>query len=206
MAPALSMGVVVARHDEDLSWLHRTQAKLNSTVRRPVHIMVYQTPGRELEPQPPPEAVTAAAALAEEAERAAPPASATERVPGVHFSQRSTPMNRGREAMAYLTAIIDDYNSLPDLTIFLHAHRFSSHTHLMPDWVVQQLVLRPPTDLPHGYMSLQCKEVGSLVCCCSASTHQPPVLKLLGGAHILMWWCWPSWGLPLTATGPQHLA
>ena len=33
--------------------------------------------------------------------------------------------NRGAEAMAYLSAIIDHYDNLPDLMIFMHAHRFA---------------------------------------------------------------------------------
>ena len=33
--------------------------------------------------------------------------------------------NRGAEAMAYLSAIIDHYDNLPDIMIFMHAHRFA---------------------------------------------------------------------------------
>lgn len=32
------------------------------------------------------------------------------------------PMNKGREAMAYLTYLIDHYNSLPSIIAFLHPH------------------------------------------------------------------------------------
>lgn len=34
-----------------------------------------------------------------------------------------TPANKGNEAMAYLTYIIDYYDRLPPISIFLHAHR-----------------------------------------------------------------------------------
>lgn len=33
------------------------------------------------------------------------------------------PVNKGREAMGYLTYIIDHYNVLPDINLFLHPHR-----------------------------------------------------------------------------------
>ncbi|MCJ1436600.1 hypothetical protein MMC27_005980 [Xylographa pallens] len=34
-----------------------------------------------------------------------------------------TPVNKGREAMAYLTYVIDNYEALPDTVLFLHSHR-----------------------------------------------------------------------------------
>ncbi|KAL9115560.1 MAG: hypothetical protein Q9187_007285 [Circinaria calcarea] len=34
-----------------------------------------------------------------------------------------TPMNKGRESIAYLTYIIDHYDLLPDIIVFLHSHR-----------------------------------------------------------------------------------
>lgn len=38
--------------------------------------------------------------------------------PGLH-----PPINKGREAMAYLTYIVDFYTQLPSIMVFLHAHR-----------------------------------------------------------------------------------
>ncbi len=38
-----------------------------------------------------------------------------------------TPLNKGREVMAYLTYIIDHYSRLADITVFMHAHRSSWH-------------------------------------------------------------------------------
>lgn len=35
----------------------------------------------------------------------------------------TTPKNKGNEAVAYLTYIIDHYETLPDVSIFVHAHR-----------------------------------------------------------------------------------
>ncbi|MCJ1285813.1 hypothetical protein MMC26_005154 [Xylographa opegraphella] len=34
-----------------------------------------------------------------------------------------TPANKGREALAYLTYVVEHYDSLPDTVLFLHAHR-----------------------------------------------------------------------------------
>ncbi|EGD93733.1 hypothetical protein TESG_01266 [Trichophyton tonsurans CBS 112818] len=39
----------------------------------------------------------------------------------------SVPVNKGREAMAYLTYIIDRYDSLPDFMIFMHGRRYQWH-------------------------------------------------------------------------------
>ncbi|KAK3325751.1 hypothetical protein B0H66DRAFT_137127 [Apodospora peruviana] len=38
-----------------------------------------------------------------------------------------TPLNKGREAMAYLSYIVEHYAALPDVTVFMHAHRTSWH-------------------------------------------------------------------------------
>ena len=37
------------------------------------------------------------------------------------------PVNKGNEAMVYLTYIIDNYHSLSDVTIFIHNHEISWH-------------------------------------------------------------------------------
>lgn len=39
----------------------------------------------------------------------------------------SVPRNQGRESMVYLTYLIDNYFSLPDIVIFLHAERYQWH-------------------------------------------------------------------------------
>ncbi|RMZ69766.1 histone-lysine n-methyltransferase 2b [Pyrenophora seminiperda CCB06] len=38
-----------------------------------------------------------------------------------------TPKNKGHEVMVYLSWIIDNYDNLPDVTIFMHAHQLSWH-------------------------------------------------------------------------------
>src|SRR2546430_3170769 len=37
------------------------------------------------------------------------------------------PKNKGHEVMIYLTYIIEHYDELPDVCIFMHAHRYSWH-------------------------------------------------------------------------------
>ncbi|RKU43443.1 hypothetical protein DL546_006167 [Coniochaeta pulveracea] len=79
-----------------------------------------------------------------------------------------TPVNKGREAMAYLTYIIDHYNTptifsptslqpMPEVVLFMHAHRHSWHDNLFS--------LTSPAVLHHlqlsrvirlGYMNLRC--------------------------------------------------
>lgn len=39
----------------------------------------------------------------------------------------TVPANKGHEAMVYLTYLIDHYDNLPDVMIFLHAHRIAWH-------------------------------------------------------------------------------
>jgi hypothetical protein len=39
--------------------------------------------------------------------------------------------NRGGEAMAYLSGIIDNYDNLPDFMVFMHGHRLAWHTPLL---------------------------------------------------------------------------
>jgi hypothetical protein len=39
----------------------------------------------------------------------------------------TVPLNKGHESMVYLTYIIDNYDSLPDNVLFLHASRFAWH-------------------------------------------------------------------------------
>ncbi|KAF2802694.1 uncharacterized protein BDZ99DRAFT_468678 [Mytilinidion resinicola] len=39
----------------------------------------------------------------------------------------TVPKNKGHEGMVYLTYIIDHYTALPDVMVFLHAHRYAWH-------------------------------------------------------------------------------
>jgi hypothetical protein len=62
--------------------------------------------------------------------------------------------------MGYLTAIIDHYENLPDIMLFMHGHRVAWHTTLGQDWTMRRLATHPPRDLNAvgGYMPLGCQE------------------------------------------------
>lgn len=63
---------------------------------------------------------------------------------------------------AYTTAILDHWGQagegLPDHVAFLHAHQFSTHTHLSHDWVARALAAHRPERVPLGYADAQCRE------------------------------------------------
>ncbi|KAI0893137.1 hypothetical protein F4806DRAFT_477131 [Annulohypoxylon nitens] len=69
----------------------------------------------------------------------------------------TVPKNKGREAMVYLTYIIDNYDTLPDTTIFIHASRFQWHND-DPDYDIVPTLrnLRLPYVREAGYVNLRC--------------------------------------------------
>ena len=64
------------------------------------------------------------------------------------------PANKGHEAMPYLTYIIDHYDELDDVTIFMHSHRFTWHNNDLLDSDAVELVKRLRTQkvVRDGYM------------------------------------------------------
>ncbi|KAF2837883.1 hypothetical protein M501DRAFT_936985 [Patellaria atrata CBS 101060] len=68
------------------------------------------------------------------------------------------PQNKGHEAMIYLTYIIDNYASLPDVTVFMHAHRQAWHNDELLDYDAIEMVknLNPHRVQREGYMNLRC--------------------------------------------------
>ncbi|KAK5626672.1 hypothetical protein RRF57_002387 [Xylaria bambusicola] len=69
----------------------------------------------------------------------------------------TVPRNKGREAMVYLTYIIDRYDSLPHATLFVHASRFAWHND-DPDYDALPTLLhfRLPYLREQGYVNLRC--------------------------------------------------
>lgn len=66
----------------------------------------------------------------------------------------SVPANRGREAMAYLTYIIDNYDQLPDFMVFTHGHFRSWH---QPEPLPMKIRALNLTALAYeDYISLTC--------------------------------------------------
>ncbi|KAL8921788.1 MAG: hypothetical protein Q9208_005545 [Pyrenodesmia sp. 3 TL-2023] len=73
----------------------------------------------------------------------------------------TTPQNKGHESMAYLTYIIDHYNSLPSTLVFVHPHRrgFSDAWHTdtpLHDNVDALRTLRIAFVQQNGYANLRC--------------------------------------------------
>lgn len=66
----------------------------------------------------------------------------------------AVPRNQGREAMAYLTYIIDNYESLPDFMIFTHGHERSWHQVEQLQHKVRALNLTALEE--ENYISLRC--------------------------------------------------
>ncbi|MCJ1335645.1 hypothetical protein MMC09_000917 [Bachmanniomyces sp. S44760] len=69
-----------------------------------------------------------------------------------------TPKNKGREAMVYLTYIIDHYANLSDTTIFMHAHRHAWHNNVLLGIDAAQTIRRLSDDRVArvGYMNTRC--------------------------------------------------
>ncbi|KAF3481770.1 uncharacterized protein GIQ15_04529 [Arthroderma uncinatum] len=70
----------------------------------------------------------------------------------------TVPRNKGHEVMVYLTHIIDRYDSLSDVSIFMHAHLVTWHNNDMLDSNSANMVkrLRSEKVIRDGYMSLRC--------------------------------------------------
>ena len=65
-----------------------------------------------------------------------------------------TPANKGREAMAYLTFIIDHYNKLPDFMVFMHGDYRAWHQIEPSPYILSALNLSYVEAL--GYANLRC--------------------------------------------------
>lgn len=68
------------------------------------------------------------------------------------------PMNKGHEVMVYLSYIIESYDRLADVNIFLHSHRYSWHNDDLMDYDTVQMIGRLSAERVQreGYMNLRC--------------------------------------------------
>jgi Protein of unknown function (DUF3431) len=68
------------------------------------------------------------------------------------------PSNKGHEVMPYLTHIIDNYFNLTDVTLFMHAHRWTWHNNdlLYSDAKLMVQSLSSEKVVRDGYMNLRC--------------------------------------------------
>ncbi|KAL9619574.1 MAG: hypothetical protein Q9160_005850 [Pyrenula sp. 1 TL-2023] len=70
----------------------------------------------------------------------------------------TVPENKGREAMAYLTYIIDYYDDLPDVVLFFHPHRVTWHNNILLDLDSAKTIsrLNPAHVVRQGYFNARC--------------------------------------------------
>lgn len=66
----------------------------------------------------------------------------------------AVPTNKGHEAMVYLTYIIDHYDSLDDVTLFMHSHQLAWHNNDLLGADAANMVWRLRMDkiIRDGYM------------------------------------------------------
>lgn len=69
-------------------------------------------------------------------------------------SQLTVPVNKGNEAMVYLTYIIDNYDFLPDVMFFHHHHEQAWHQSFPSPYELTRL--KPDTVVKQGYVSPRC--------------------------------------------------
>ncbi|KAH8701004.1 hypothetical protein BGW36DRAFT_139297 [Talaromyces proteolyticus] len=69
-----------------------------------------------------------------------------------------TPKNKGHEAMVYFTYIIDNYDNLPDVMAFMHAHRTGWHNEEIFDFDALEMInhLSMERVTREGYMNMRC--------------------------------------------------
>lgn len=72
----------------------------------------------------------------------------------------TVPTNKGREAMVYLTYIIDHYSELSDVTLFMHAHKITWHNNDFLDSDLSKMIKRLKNEhvVQNGYMNLRCHQ------------------------------------------------
>ena len=69
------------------------------------------------------------------------------------------PKNKGNEVMVYLSYLIDFYDDLPDVSIFVHSHRWAWHNNDLLDGDTAMMIrhLSPERVIREGYMNLRCQ-------------------------------------------------
>jgi hypothetical protein len=78
-------------------------------------------------------------------------------------AKHTVPMNKGREAMVYLSFLIDRYDSLPELMVFMHAGRTAWHNNYLFDLKSATMVqrLRRSYVRKKGFVQLRCDQDAS---------------------------------------------
>ena len=74
--------------------------------------------------------------------------------------KNKVPKNKGREAMAYLTYIIDHYDELADTTLFMHPHQWAWHNNILLGMNSSLTIQRLSSArvARQGYMNTRCHQ------------------------------------------------
>ena len=69
------------------------------------------------------------------------------------------PKNKGHEVMIYLTYLIDHYDNIPDIMMFMHAHRWAWHNNDMMNHDAVEMVQRLSSErvTREGFMNMRCQ-------------------------------------------------
>lgn len=69
------------------------------------------------------------------------------------------PKNKGHEVMIYLSYMIHHYNLLPDVIVFMHAHRWTHHNNALLAYDAAEMVRRLNGDyvIKKGYVNMRCQ-------------------------------------------------
>ncbi|KAL8670922.1 MAG: hypothetical protein Q9168_004554 [Polycauliona sp. 1 TL-2023] len=68
------------------------------------------------------------------------------------------PKNKGHEVMIYLTYLIENYDRLPDVVLFMHSHRWTHHNNEFLGWDASQMIhaLSSAHVMRAGYVNMRC--------------------------------------------------
>ncbi|KAJ5367020.1 hypothetical protein N7541_000961 [Penicillium brevicompactum] len=68
------------------------------------------------------------------------------------------PKNKGHEVMIYLTYLVDHYDHLPDVAVFMHSHQFAWHNDALFEGDAAQLLRKLNLNrvIREGYMNTRC--------------------------------------------------
>ena len=68
------------------------------------------------------------------------------------------PKNKGHEVVVYLSYLIDHYDRLPDIVLFMHAHRWTHHNNELLGFDASQMVrsLNSAYVVREGYVNIRC--------------------------------------------------
>ncbi|KAL8921310.1 MAG: hypothetical protein Q9208_005783 [Pyrenodesmia sp. 3 TL-2023] len=71
---------------------------------------------------------------------------------------RHPPKNKGHEVMIYLSYLIENYNHLPDIMLFMHSHRWTHHNNHLLGFDASQMIraLSDTHVIREGYVNMRC--------------------------------------------------